>query len=318
MSSIRSYTDDDLPALLDFALCQLETEDDSVVSSWRSIFTDTLRLPGREPRRDCILLFDGSTLRGFCLLSPETSGRRCVLNIGVSDPVGARDEYRALVRAGVRQAGEAGAVLAHIVLGPPHTRAAALEAEGFAVARMYWDMTWGGGALLDVVLPDKYHIRLFSENDISPLTAAHNAAFAGSWQFSPDSDAMVAHRARMANTSNDGIRLLFYDDELAGYCWTLLVSDGQHKHGVIGSIGLTPEFRGRGVAKALLLSGMEFLVSAGADRIRLEVDDENTPAIRLYQSIGFAKTGELHWYEKQTATDPPAARGSGAGFRRRQ
>ena len=306
MSTIRHYTDADLPALLDFALRQLESRDDPVVATWRSIFVDTLHLPGRDPRRDCILLFEGLTLRGFCLIFPETSGHRSVLNIDTDDSAGDADVYQALARAGVRQAGAAGAAVAHVMLAPPHTRAAALDAEGFAIARLYWDMTWSWEPLPDVDLPRGYHIHPFSERDVSALTAAHNAAFADSWQFAPDTEAMVAHRAQMDNTANEGIRLLFYGGELAGYCWTLLVSDGRSRHGVIGSMGLTPGFRGYGVSKPLLRSGMAYLVSAGADRIRLEVDAENTPAVRLYRSMGFAKTGELHWYEKRTASSSRA------------
>ncbi len=310
MSTIRDYTDDDLPALLDFALRQLESRDDSVATVWRGIFADTLRLPGRDPRRDCILLFERSTLRGFCLIFPETSGHRSVLNIDTEDSAGAAEEYRALVRAGVGRAGAAGAAVAHIMLAPPHTRAAVLDAEGFVMARSYWDMTWSGEPLPDADLPCGYHIRPFSERDVSALTATHNATFADSWQFSPDTEAMVAHRSQMANTANEGIRLLFYGGELAGYCWTLLVSDGRSRHGVIGSMGLTPGFRGHGLSKPLLRSGIAYLVSAGADRIRLEVDAENTPAVRLYRSMGFAKTGELRWYEKRTEPSSSAASAS--------
>ena len=306
VSTIRHYTDEDLPALLDFALRQLESRDESVAKIWRSIFVDTLCLPGRDPRRDCVLLCEGSTLRGFCLIFPETSGHRSVLNIDTDDSAGAAEEYRALLRAGVEQTGAAGAAVAHIMLAPPHTRVAALDAEGFALARLYCDMTWSGEPLPNVDLPCGYHIRSFSENDVAALTAAHNAAFAGSWQFSPDTEAMVAHRAQIANTTGEGIRLLFYGGELAGYCWTLLVSDGRSRHGVIGSMGLTPRFRGLGVSKPLLRSGMAYLESAGADRIRLEVDAENAPAMRLYQSMGFAQTGELRWYEKRTASGSPA------------
>ena len=76
------------------------------------------------------------------------------------------------------------------------------------------------------------------------------------------------------------------------------MSDGQRRQGVIGSIGLTPEFQGRGISRTILAAGMSYLRTAGAEYIRLEVDGNNTPAIRLYQSMGFRKTGELHWYER--------------------
>ena len=46
-----------------------------------------------------------------------------------------------------------------------------------------------------------------------------------------------------------------------------------------------------------LTAGMEYLQSAGVAEIGLEVDGNNTPAIRLYHSAGLAKVGELNWFE---------------------
>ena len=85
------------------------------------------------------------------------------------------------------------------------------------------------------------------------------------------------------------------------------MSDGRRQQGVIGSIGLAPEFRGGGISRLILAAGMRYLRSAGADYIRLEVDGNNAPAIRLYQSMGFQKTGELHWYEHRLESDVASA-----------
>ena len=46
-----------------------------------------------------------------------------------------------------------------------------------------------------------------------------------------------------------------------------------------------------------LTAGMEYLQSAGVAEIGLEVDGNNTPAIRLYYSAGLGKAGELNWFE---------------------
>ena len=306
MTTIRNYTDSDLPALLDFVVPRPAGADagDADSAAHRSVFADILRLPGRNQERDCALLFEendaGRTaLRGFCLVFPEPLAGRCVLNIHVAPGAGLEAGYRALVRAGLERTREAGAAAAHVALWPPYDRAVDLQGEGFQPARVYWNMTWEGEQIADVALPATYRVRHFGVNDVAALTRAHNAAFAGSWGFSPYSEEQTAHRARMANTSYEGIRLLFHGDVLAGYCWTLLMSDGRRRQGVIGSIGLAPEFRGRGISKIILAAGMQYLRSAGADYVRLEVDGGNTPAIRLYQSTGFHKTGELHWYERK-------------------
>ena len=319
MFTIRNYAEGDLPALLDFVI-PLRQNDGDVnpdAAVHRSVFTDIMRLPGCDQQRDCLLLFqdagDGTpALQGFCLVFPEPSGKdspggRCVLNIHVVPGDEYEPGWRVLLRAGLRRTRETGSAVAHIALWPPYDRAEALAADGFVAARVYWNMTWENQAIPDAVMPDSYQVRSFTEHDVAALTATHNSAFAGTWRFAPYTEQQTAHRAGMANTSYDGIKLLFHDEQLAGYCWTLLMSDGQRQQGVIGSIGLAPEFRGGGISRLILAAGMRYLRSAGADYIRLEVDGNNAPAIRLYQSMGFQKAGELHWYEHRLEADAASA-----------
>jgi mycothiol synthase len=102
----------------------------------------------------------------------------------------------------------------------------------------------------------------------------------------------------MANTSPQGIIFLNHGDTTTGYCWTCLSSVNGSIRGVIGMIGVSPDYRGRGISSGILLAGMEYLRSLDVADIRLEVDGSNTPAVRLYTSVGFEKAGELHWFER--------------------
>ena len=61
---------------------------------------------------------------------------------------------------------------------------------------------------------------------------------------------------------------------------------------------VAPEARKRGVGVALVQAVIEWAQSEGYYRIILDVGDTNTPAIRLYQSCGFIRTG-------RTGTLPP-------------
>lgn len=58
----------------------------------------------------------------------------------------------------------------------------------------------------------------------------------------------------------------------------------------IDSLAVLPEFRGHGVASALIDAVCERSFAAGHDRVGLLVDDDNPAARRLYESLGFRQS----------------------------
>ena len=52
-------------------------------------------------------------------------------------------------------------------------------------------------------------------------------------------------------------------------------------------MGITPEYRNRGLGTALLYQSLEGFRRAGVARVYLEVTAENTGAMRLYRRLGF-------------------------------
>ncbi len=55
-------------------------------------------------------------------------------------------------------------------------------------------------------------------------------------------------------------------------------------------LGLTPPWRGKGLARRLVIHGLNLAHQHHADSMILAVDQVNTPAVRLYQSMRFAPT----------------------------
>ena len=59
----------------------------------------------------------------------------------------------------------------------------------------------------------------------------------------------------------------------------------------IANVCVYPEFRGKGIGKALVSEAMDFCRKNGAVKLMLEVRKSNTVAISLYESLGFIPVG---------------------------
>ena len=294
---VYNYTNDRLPNLLDF----VETG-----SSWgarsrelgRRTFQESLGQPGFSPEENCILLDDGGRLQGYCLVFPEIPIGRAVIELKVATDIVGSSEERELVRRAVDRATDLGVGVVHVCLPESSPQSEMLNAEGFTLVRAYWDMVWREASLPAFTALDRFSIRSFQSGDASILAEAQNEAFAASWGFCPNTVEQIEYRSLMANTSHQGILFLSHGENTAGYCWTCLVPVEGGIRGMIGMIGVVPDFRGQGISHAILLAGMEYLRTLDIVDIGLQVDGTNTPGVRLYTSVGFQKVGELHWFER--------------------
>ncbi len=62
----------------------------------------------------------------------------------------------------------------------------------------------------------------------------------------------------------------------------------------ITQICIAEEHRGRGLGKALLRHCVTHLAQAGYSAITLTVTEENQPAVRLYDELGFSTRHRFH------------------------
>ncbi|MBS7616311.1 ribosomal protein S18-alanine N-acetyltransferase [Candidatus Bathyarchaeota archaeon] len=68
------------------------------------------------------------------------------------------------------------------------------------------------------------------------------------------------------------------------------------KKGHVVSIAVMPEHRRKGIGKALVTRAMEGMRLYNAKQCFLEVRLTNTPAISLYEKLGFKVTKTIHGY----------------------
>ena len=80
-------------------------------------------------------------------------------------------------------------------------------------------------------------------------------------------------------------------DGVAGFirlCWSVSTSTGLPVLRVEG-LYTAPAYRGQGVAGALLRHAEGLARERGANRLQLETDQDNLPALNLYQRFGFER-----------------------------
>lgn len=89
------------------------------------------------------------------------------------------------------------------------------------------------------------------------------------------------------------------DEAIIGFggCWI------SFEEAQVTNIALTASQRGRGLGKVLMEKLMRAAAERGAERMTLEVRPSNTPALRLYEGLGFAAIGVRKKYYQDNDED---------------
>ncbi|MCD5400107.1 MAG: GNAT family N-acetyltransferase [Dehalococcoidia bacterium] len=266
------------------------------------LMSQTLAHPSCRPEVNCFVAESpGGQLVGYALASPEIPIGRTVASGGVLEEHRSSGIGRSLLGRISDHVENLGVAVFHIQasLDSQHARRM-LESEGFVHVKDYWQMRWEDGTLPAISLPNGYGLRTFElDQDEAELTSIQNAAFGEHWGFNPNTVEEIAARVRMNSTDPDGIIFISNGGSLAGFNWTLRNENGNGSVGFVAMTGIHPNYRGKGLGTAVVVTGMEYLRKQGVDSIELEVDSTNTPAVELYRKLGFKPVHHTVWYEKQ-------------------
>jgi mycothiol synthase len=139
----------------------------------------------------------------------------------------------------------------------------------------------------DPGLPNGYSIRTFEpETDDAAWLALNATAFADH----PEQGQLTQKDldARKAEEWFDPAGFFIAEDAQGtpvGFHWTKTPVGSAS--GEVYAVGVHPDTQGTGLGKALTIHGMNHLAASGLEKIVLYVDDENRPAVNLYNSLGF-------------------------------
>ena len=150
-----------------------------------------------------------------------------------------------------------------------------------------------------------YKIRSFLPDlDNKAWLALNNLAFANHPEQGNWSEADLLIRLNEDWFDEKGFFVAQDKKELIGFCWTKIhgghshshsSSDDHHDHAPIGEIYVTAvssKYAGKGVGKALTITGLNYLKYQGLNSAMLYVDAENQAAFNLYKSLGFVESGK--------------------------
>lgn len=102
-----------------------------------------------------------------------------------------------------------------------------------------------------------------------------------------DKDATVyvenLYNGKLGSISSGIVMLSQLNDEISGIAIALL--DGEYYR--ITTIGVLEKYRNQGVGTSLYFPLMKKLNHLGVDKVILDVHSKNTPAVKMYQKLGF-------------------------------
>lgn len=293
---VRNFAGADLPALVNLTTSVRTSQGDERAVTPETLMEDLGR-PGLDPEQNCYLLEDVHGPSAYFILTKELRIGRIIIDFGVHPDHQGTGLEEELIRSALKEARPSGAKVLHVCVAPSQFWSDLLQEQGFSHVRSYRQMKWDGTEVPTIDLPTEYTIESFKPGDAERLTRAQNDAFTGSWGFCPNTVEEVSYWVGTSTSKPEGILFLAEGGNTGGHCWTLQLKGKTKTTGVIGMIGVTPPYRRRGLSRPLLLAGMKYLHSRPVDYITLYVDEGNYSAVGLYESVGFTKIAEFHWFE---------------------
>jgi mycothiol synthase len=236
------------------------------------------------------------------LIISELKIKRIVLNCHVHHNFPFQSVASALWEIGIRRCQDIGGERIHVCL---HENFSAgrffFKESGFSPVHVHVEME---SNMDEILIPGKElgigRVGRFNEGDEPLLANLQNRIFTGSWGFSPNSAEEIEYYLDLTQCSVSDVLLIKNRAEVIGYLWThtSVGSDSAQKKGRIHMFGIIPEFQGKGLGKKLLGIGLESMRNQEYRTVDLTVDEDNRPAIDLYESLGFKEKYTSLWYEK--------------------
>jgi mycothiol synthase len=264
-----------------------------------------LRYDGSDGGRDFIVM-TGGEIAGYAYLDPPSGeGEGAVTGELVIHPEHRRQGLgRALT--GELAAAARGHVLRLWAHGDLPAAAALARTAGFERFRALWQMRRSLGEPLTQplegpALPAGRALRTFVPGqDEDEWLKLNGRAFAKH----PEQGGWTRHdldlREREPWFDPAGFFIAERDGRMTGFHWTKVHDPNV---GEVYVVGVDPDEQGSGLGRALTLAGLRHLRDLGVLQAMLYVDEDNVPAIRMYEGLGFTRATIDAMYRRGASAD---------------
>jgi len=157
----------------------------------------------------------------------------------------------------------------------------------------------------DFSIPEGFQLRPLLGINNDALYQCHYAAFITSEArefYDLSSEEKKQHFEKLYDRSQDinadASMVLMHGETVASI--VLVVSRDNEEHVTV--VAVHPDFRGMGLAKAILSASISELRRQGSKNVSIGVDTVNVPAIKLYEKYGFQVTSRLSSYSWKAKT----------------
>jgi mycothiol synthase len=146
--------------------------------------------------------------------------------------------------------------------------------------------------------PPGVEIRAYEDADERVLYEVNEASFADHWGFRPTSLESFNEELHGDDWDPSLVFLADADGETVGHVIAFRFQTGGH----VGSLGVVKEWRGRGIATALLRRTFAELARRGMPEVRLGVDAQNPHgAVALYERVGMTILRRYDTFDLRTS-----------------
>ena len=182
---------------------------------------------------------------------------------------------------------------------------AVLEDLGYLVVRRFNNMLYRFGEAPEISLPAGFEIRPVRPEHMRAVWEAQKEMNAGLFENVAEDWLEEKYSTWLENPENNPRfwQVAWSGNQLAGMVLAHINekenAERNHQHCYTEHIYVRPQWRGRGLASALIARSLKVLKDQGMMEAELGVDSENeSAAFRLYQRLGYQTYSVDTWYRK--------------------